>query len=118
MTANLPQDVQAAQEETARRDERSMATARELIAERVKRKFATFADVGEGEIFPNGLEATSGHVIVEDGREFYFWMEWDAEHGRPTLGTWIDVTDEPRRTRINDAERRARQAVGLTWPGS
>jgi hypothetical protein len=112
VTVNLPQDLQAAQEETARRNERSMAAVRALIAERVPGRFATFHDVGH-EIFPNGLESTSGHVILEDGREFIFWMDWDAERGRPVLGTWEDVTDEPRRTRIGDEEHRARAAVGL-----
>lgn len=102
----------AAELEAEDRDERSMAAARKLIAEKVVGRFATFADVGEGEIFPDGTEATSGHVIVEDGREFYFWMEWDAEHHRPTLGTWVEV-ENPRSGDTSVEYRRAREAVGL-----
>jgi hypothetical protein len=103
------------------RDERSMAAVHRLIAERVPGRFATFADVGEGDIgdgdipaqglFPDGTEATSGHVILEDGRVFFWWMDWDAEQGRPVLGTWVEVQDDPSDTTWE--YRRARKAVGL-----
>src|SRR6185436_1409432 len=72
---------------TAERDARSQAAAHALIAERGLGRFATFYEVSEGHMHPDGTESMSGYVVVEDGREFYFWMDWDPELHRPRLGT-------------------------------
>jgi hypothetical protein len=96
----------------AERDDRSTKAAHALIAERGLGRFATFDEVSEGERFPDGTESMSGHVVAEDGRVYFFWMDWEAAQGRPTLGTWKEVTDEIA-TPPTGEYRRARKAVGL-----
>jgi hypothetical protein len=99
-------------EQTPTPDRYDMAALRRLIAERVAGPFAIFDEVGEGEFFPNGTESMSGHVILEDGRVFFWWMDWDAERGRPTLGTWDEVEEDLSHDPSEEYQR-ARQAAGL-----
>ena len=103
----------AEQQTTPGRDERGLAAARALIGERGIGRFALFDEVGEGTVFPDGTEDVSGHVIAEDGRVFFFWTAWDAERGRPTLGTWQEVKGEIAGAGSGEY-RRARAAVGLS----
>jgi hypothetical protein len=108
--------MNAAQRATEERQARSLAAAHALIAERGLGRFATFLEVDEGEMFPNGMESMSGYVVAEDGREFFFWLDWDAKVGRPTLGTWNEVTERPaREPRGEYAEALA--SVGRIEPG-
>jgi hypothetical protein len=90
--------MNTAQRATEERQMRSLAATHALIAERDLGRFATFLEVAEGEMFPNGMESMSGYVVVEDGREFFFWLDWDSEHGRPRLGTWKEVTEPSAET--------------------
>jgi hypothetical protein len=99
-------------EQTPTPERYDMVALRDLIAERVTERFATFDEVGEGEFFPNGTESMSGHVILEDGRVFFFWMDWDAERGGPTLGTWEEV-EEDLSNDPSEEYQRAREAAGL-----
>lgn len=100
---------------TAERDARSQAAAHALIGERGLGRFATFYEVAEGEMFPNGMESMSGYAVVEDGREFFFWMDWDAERGCPTLGTWKEVTGTSTDT-VHGEYAEALAAVGRLEP--
>ena len=95
------------------RIERAMAAVRELIADRVTGRFATFGEVDEGIMFPDGTEDMSGHVITEDGRLFVFWTAWDDVRARPTFATWEEVEDAVPPTHLSAEERQARTAVGL-----
>ena len=96
----------------AERDDRSTRAAHALIEKRGLGRFATFDEVGEGESFPDGTESMSGHVVAEDGRVYFFWMDWDAAQGQPTLGTWKEVTDEIT-TPPTGEYRLARKSIGL-----
>jgi hypothetical protein len=104
--------VVAEQQTTPGRDERGLAAARALISNRDIGRFAVFDEVGEGTIFPDGTEDVSGHVVAEDGRVFFFWTDWDAERGQPTLGTWQEVKGEIA-GRGSGEYRQARATVGL-----
>jgi hypothetical protein len=94
------------------RDERALAAARDLIAERIVGRFAIFWDVGEGTMFPDGTEDMSGHVIDEQGRIYIFWTEWDASRNRPMFGTWKQIEGKLSNETATEY-RRAREAVGL-----
>jgi hypothetical protein len=104
------------QKATAERDAKSAAAVHGLIAERGLGRFATFYEVGEGDFHPDGTESTSGYVVTEDGREFYFWMEWDAQAGRTVLGTWEEVTGEATDS-VSGEYAEALAAVGRSEPG-
>src|SRR3954462_12593986 len=82
------EQIVEAQEMTALRNERSLAAASNLIAQRLSGRFAIFFDVGEGKIFPDGTEDMSGYVVDERGDHYFFWVDWDIDAGSPTLGTW------------------------------
>jgi len=97
------------QQVSADRDERSLAAVAELLAERGIGRHGIFSDVGEGEMFPDGTESMSGHVIDADGRVFFFWTDWDAERGRPTFETWEPVT--PSDDWLDSEEYRAARAT-------
>jgi hypothetical protein len=111
-TLLTPEQIAEAQAATALRDERSLAAASNLIAQRLSGRFAIFHDVGEGTIFPDGTEDLSGFVIDERGDHYFFWVDWDTAAGHATLGTW--VREEPNGRDHASAEyRHARAMVGL-----
>ncbi len=83
-----------------------------LVRARGLERFAYFHVTGEGESFPNGMEAASGKVIDATGRVYRFWTAWDAERNAPTFSIWKQAEHEPRWER-SAAYRRARAAVGL-----
>src|SRR5689334_15994768 len=83
-----PQQIAPGQAATALRDERSLAAASNLIAQRLTGRFAIYHDVGEGKVFPNGTEDLSGWVVDERGDHYFFWVDWDAGADQPILGTW------------------------------
>jgi hypothetical protein len=86
------------------------ATLAALIRARGLDRFAPFATSVEGRIYPNGMDETSGLVVDERGRVFFFWTGWDQARGAPTLRMW----DEVDPSKVNPAAyRRARQQVGL-----
>ncbi len=95
------------------RDERALAAVEVLLAERGIGRHATFWEVGEGEEFPDGTESMSGNVIDIQGRVYFFWTDWDVEHGRPFLSTWVEVAAEPAWS-TSDEYLDACAAVGLS----
>ncbi len=97
------------------RFERSIDAIRRLLDERGIGRYAIFREVNEGTAFPDGTEAMSGHVVDEQGRVYFFWTDWDAEHGRPVLSTWVEVAVEPAWSE-SDEYLDARAEVGLPPP--
>jgi len=93
-------------------DPAARATLDALVRARGLDRFAYFHVTGEGETFPNGVEAASGKVLDAEGRVYRFWTAWDVERGTPTFRIWKRVDPEPRWER-SMAYRRARAAVGL-----
>ena len=85
----------------------------ELVRSRGLTRFAYFLVTGEGEIFPNGMEAASGYVIDSEGRVYRFWTAWDSVQDKPTFRVWRQEEYDQRWER-RSAYRRARQAVGLS----
>lgn len=107
-----PDQIAEAQAATEARDYRSLAAVSNLIAERLPGRFVILHDVGEGRIFPDDTEETSGYVLDERGDLWAFWTAWDADVGRLALGTWerVEATD---RAAESAEYRRARALVGL-----
>ena len=83
-----------------------------LVRARGLNRFAYFHVTGEGETFPNGMEAASGKVIDATGRVYRFWTGWDADRDQPTFRVWEPAEHSPRWER-SAAYRRAREVVGL-----
>jgi hypothetical protein len=96
--------------------ERSLAAASNLIAAKLSGRFVILDDIDEGTIFPDGTVDISGSVLDERGDFYAFWVDWDPDAGRPTLGIWRreDVTSHDRRS---VEYRRARALVGLGADG-
>jgi hypothetical protein len=67
------------------------AALRALIAAREPGRFHIFGTSVEGEIFPDGMDKTTGLVLTPDGRVFYFRTAWDAEAGAATLAVWKPI---------------------------
>lgn len=83
-----------------------------LIAEQGIGRHGLFLVSGEGRIAPDGFEETSGFVVGEDGRVFFFWTGCNDAAQATHLRVW--QLAEPRADWIDDAEyRAARQAAGL-----
>jgi hypothetical protein len=106
-----PEQIATAQAVDAVRYERSLAVASNLIAEKLSGRFVILADIDEGTIFPDGTVDISGSVLDERGDFYAFWVDWDADAGRPFLGIWRreDAPDISE----SAAYRRARALVGL-----
>jgi hypothetical protein len=83
-----------------------------LIEAKIPERFATFGGSSEGLLMPDGTEEVSGFVIDEQGRVFFFWMDWDRRMKAPALGTWKQVDPEPHWAESREYQR-ARAAVGL-----
>jgi len=49
----------------------------------IKGRWAEFAGSNEGKALPGGLESESGKILIEDGRIFSFWLDWDTEKTAP-----------------------------------
>jgi hypothetical protein len=94
------------------RDARSIAAIEALLDDIGISRRVIFHDVGEGTIFPDGTESTSGHVIDELGRVFIFWTDWDAARGRPVFTTWKQIEPEPS-LNASKEYRQARATLGL-----
>ena len=84
-----------------------------LIRSKGLGRFAFFGTTVEGRIYPNGMDETSGQVLDDRGRAFYFWTAWDTERGEPTFRIWEPVADLTSWV-DSTSYRRAREAVGLT----
>jgi hypothetical protein len=83
-----------------------------LVAARGLNRFAYFHTTGEGTIFPNGDESSSGNVLADDGRIFFFWTDWDVERNELTLKTW-EESPEDAPSRPSSEYQRARAFLGL-----
>lgn len=107
-----PEQIAVAQVVTEARDFRSLAAASNLIAQRLAGRFIILDDVGEGTIFPDDTEETSGIVLDEHGDLWSFWTAWNAAAEQPTLSIWRRTEASPR-DYASDEYRRARAMVGL-----
>lgn len=96
----------------AHRSSPSTATLSTLIQEKGLRRYGVFFTTGEGATMPNGEEESTGFVIDDAGRVFFYAIGWDQEHQAPTLTEWVNVPLEPH---WRDAPEylKARQAAGL-----
>jgi hypothetical protein len=83
-----------------------------LLRERGVDRYGLFLVSGEGRKLPDGGEATSGYVIDEAGRVYFFWMAWDTAVNRISLTRWQQVEPDP--DWLEEPEYRlAREAAGL-----
>lgn len=84
-----------------------------LLHDRGLRRFGLFGLNSEGHGFPGG-ESASGHVIDEQGRIYFFWMDWDEKQGEPALTIWQPINPEQFEPEAFDQEfRRTRIEAGL-----
>lgn len=96
-----------------RSDAEHMEILERLIAERGIGRHGLFLLTGEGRFTPDGFEETSGYVIGEHDRSFFFWTGWDAGAEQTAFKIWRVA--EPQTHWWKSAEyRAARVAAGLT----
>jgi hypothetical protein len=75
------------------------------------RRYAIWFATGDGTFMPNEEEETSGYVVNEDGRVFFFRTSWDEATRAETL-TLQEV--EPRADWMEDRDyRQARDLAGV-----
>ena len=83
-----------------------------LIAERGVGRHGIFLMSGEGRFTPDGFEETSGYVIDDAGRVFFFWTAWNEGLRHTTFKIWQPT--EAEADWQGDAEYiAAREAAGL-----
>ena len=83
-----------------------------LVRDRGLQRFAYFLATGEGSFLPNGVEATSGHVLDASGRVFRFWTTWDTARDQASFKIWRPAAANPRWER-NREYQRARATMRL-----
>ena len=83
-----------------------------LVRERGLKRWAYFFVTGEGRMFPNGVEESSGNVVTPDGRVYAFWTGWDARRRSMIFRVWEEDQPDPCWMRSSEY-RRARERVGL-----
>jgi hypothetical protein len=71
-----------------------------------------YSSTDEGEPAPDGSGESSGFVIDQDSRTFFFVVRWSAGQCDVALTEWLEVPAEPGWGR-SVAYRRARVAAGL-----
>jgi hypothetical protein len=85
-----------------------------LIRERGLRRYGLFLVSGEGRILPDGSENASGYVVDQDGRVFFFALDWDAGLRRVSFTQWEQVDAAAEADWDDDPEfQQARKAAGL-----
>jgi len=84
-----------------------------LVAEKGLGRHGFFATTDEGERAPDGSGPSSGYVVDECGRTFFFRVEWTAgmRDGRITL--WKEDAVSDATGPVSDEERRARAEAGF-----
>ena len=56
----------------------------DLLSEQgIQEKFEPFDTTSEGKVMPGGGVNESGYVLLENGRIFAFWLNWDPEKLAP-----------------------------------
>ena len=86
----------------------------ELAAFGQPAQFAFLDD--EGELLPNGAEASSGYVLDRLGRVYAFWVGWDPDREAATFTLWEPVESDP--AWLENAEyRRALDALHIVPRG-
>ena len=92
-----------------------LALLDELIQPRIQpaTRYTFFFTSGEGRYLPGTrIEESSGYVLDQLGRVYFYWLGWDAEVGAPALIRWR--TEVPSASWQDDAEYgRARARLGL-----
>jgi hypothetical protein len=83
-----------------------------LLHERGIDRYGLFLVSGEGRRLPGGVEATSGYVVNETGKVYFFWMDWETATNRISLTHWQEAAPDP--SWLEEPEyRRALEAVGI-----
>jgi hypothetical protein len=101
--------------------------ARQLLDELIQQRhlaagqYALFFVSGEGNELPisrpgDEVEESSGYVLANDGRVYFFWFGWDAANQVPALTQWEEVTPEADWSQ-DEEYREARAQVGLSIGG-
>jgi hypothetical protein len=94
------------------RRERLRAMLDGLMREQGLCRFVRFGSTVEGRFLPNGVDETSGYVLDEWERVFFYWTGWDEEAGRPIFTIWRRADDETNW--LGDpAYQRARAQLGF-----
>lgn len=60
-------------------------------------KYKVYGVVGEGDFFYWGnseIEESSGYVLTDDNRAYYFWLGWNKEAQKPDFLCWDTMRDE------------------------
>lgn len=95
--------------------ERKRELLDELIRARIQpvQRYAFSFTTGEGRYLPGTtVEESSGYIVDETGRVFFFWFGWDTDTQAPGLIRWRQ--EAPASNWEQDAEyRQARERVGL-----
>jgi hypothetical protein len=77
------------------RHKREQQDLERLITDKGLKRYGLFLVSGEGRRLPDGSDETSGYVVNQDRRVFYFWIAWDAERRRAAFTEWEEVEPEP-----------------------
>lgn len=54
-----------------------------LLEAGITNKFEVVSLAGEGKELPNGIESESGWILLDDGRAFMYWLDWDENKTAP-----------------------------------
>ncbi|MDO8624180.1 MAG: hypothetical protein Q7R54_02380 [bacterium] len=57
-----------------------------LLQEKGIKRYAYLDGIGEGKIFPDGSESSSGTLLTDTGCIYNFWTDWDPEKMNPYTG--------------------------------
>jgi len=99
---------------------------RAIIAERIQelglsQRYELFFVTGEGRYLPapgwEDVEETSGFVLFESGRVFFFWLGWDPAREGPGLTEWEEETPEDHWKEAPEYQK-ACAKLGLSLPSS
>jgi hypothetical protein len=97
-----------------RDSEAARADLERLIRGRGLARFGIFHASGEGRMLPDGSESGSGYVIDENGRHYFYWLDWDVARARLALTRWEELDSGEFADLQDDPEYgRARADVGL-----
>jgi hypothetical protein len=66
-----------------------------LIRGQGLKHYGLFHVTGEGRRLPDGSEESSGYVLTDDRRVYFFWLTWDSQHEHVTFSEFKEVPFEP-----------------------
>lgn len=75
--------------------------------------FAFYLTSGEGLMYPDETEETSGYVVAADGHHYFFWTSWNHRKHEVYLETWEPTDNELFAVERNAEYLAALEEVGL-----